>query len=113
MIKRVMLSGIGVIAVVAFGVVSFAQRITLVALAPIEVVDLAVANPAQTRVVGIISAGEEVAVLGCTDIKHYIAPQVRLLDGTRGFVLVGEFRLQRHSAWHLTHQTGAPLVFSC
>jgi hypothetical protein len=113
MIKRVLLSGIGVIAVVAFGVVSFAQRITLVAQAPIEVVDRAVPDPAQTKVVGSISAGEEVAVLGCSDIKHYIAPQVRLLDGTRGVVLVGEFKLKRHSPWHLSPQTNAPLVFSC
>src|SRR5688572_23863419 len=64
------------LAVVAFGVVSFAQRITLVAQAPIEVVDRGVADPARTKAAGSISTGEEVADLGFSDMKHYIAPQV-------------------------------------
>jgi hypothetical protein len=113
MVGRILLGGTGLIAVMAFGIASFGQRITLEAQAPIAIVDRAVADSEQTKVVGTISAGEEVPVLGCSDIKHYIAPQVRLIDGTRGVVLVGEFKLKRHSAWHLSRQTNAPLVFSC
>ena len=110
---RMFLVGIALALVIAFGVVSFSERITLVADAPIQVMDRAITDPQQTKAIGSIDQGEEVPVLGCEDLKHYIAPEIKLADGKAGYVLVGQFQLKRHSPWSLSPPKGAPLVFSC
>jgi hypothetical protein len=113
MTRQVLTIGLGAIAVLAFGVMSFAQRVTLVANALIAVVDRAVADPGQTKVVGTIATGQEVRVLGCVDIKHYLVPQVILDNGARGFVLVGDFQLKRDSPWSLSSLRDASLAYGC
>jgi hypothetical protein len=110
---RTVLSGLGLVAFVAFGAMSFGQRLLLVATATrIDVVDRPEPDPEKEEVVvGTIERGGEVPVIGCVDVKHYIAPQVRLASGAEGFVVVGEFKLKRQSPW--SWSSHAPLVFGC
>ena len=89
---------------------STGQKIELIAVDDIDVVEKAVIDPEQTRVIGKLQRGERVSVLSCIDLKHYIAPEIRLTDGRRGYVLVGEFRLKRTPPWS---SLDSPIVFGC
>lgn len=76
-----------VIAAIVF--IGSAKRIILIADDQIDVVDRAVTDPAQTKIIAKLRPGQELPVLSCVDLKHYIVPEIRLGDGKRGYVLVG------------------------
>ena len=86
------------------------RRTTLIANGQIQVVDRAVADPAQVSIIGTIQTGEEVVVTRCVDIKHYIVPEVRMKNGQIGYVVAGDFELIRKAVLPVSD---APIVFSC
>jgi hypothetical protein len=113
--KRGLFTAVGtvlvvVIAAAAVLVFGSAATVTLVADGPIEVLDKASADPSQTQVIGKLAQGEEVAVVSCKDLKHYVAPEVVLRDGRKGFVLVGNFHLLHEPPWS---SPGKPTALGC
>jgi hypothetical protein len=113
MFKRLFI-GLGLLVVLGLVITGIVgQRLTLLPLETIEVVDEAVADPKRYQAVGSLAQGEEVPVLGCVDLKHYIAYKVPLTNGKVGYVLVGRFELKRHSVWSLSAHQKSSLVFSC
>jgi hypothetical protein len=89
---------------------ALAERITLVADAAIDVADRAASDPSQVKVIASLQPGEQVPVTSCVDLKHFIAPQIEMTDGTRGYVLVGKFHLRREPWWS---SSASPIVLSC
>jgi hypothetical protein len=87
-----------------------AATITLIAEGPIEVQEWLATESNQARTVGYLKAGDEVVVVACEDLKHYIAPVVRLHDGTTGYVFTGSFRLKREPPWSIP---GKPTALGC
>lgn len=81
------------------------QRITLVAEEELSVY----AKPADGEVINKLRKEEEVPVIGCVDLKHYIVPTISV-EGRTGYVVEGQFHLERKKAWDLG---GGPLSFSC
>ncbi|WP_280154785.1 hypothetical protein [Piscinibacter sp. XHJ-5] len=65
--------------------------VMLVADTAVPVYDIASADPAVRRVIDTIDIGQSVVVVGCTDLKHYLVPEVSLRDGRRGHVIEGDF----------------------
>ena len=47
------------------------------------------------RIIATIAPGDEVSIISCKDVKHYIVPKVRLGDGTQGYVANGDFAIKR------------------
>jgi hypothetical protein len=91
-------------------VLGSAATITLIAHRLIEVHDRAGVDPSQTQVVGMLHRGEEVAVVGCEDLKSSFAFEVVLPDGNKGYVLTGDFDLRREPPWSSPKQ---PTSLSC
>jgi hypothetical protein len=111
---RPMKLGITVLAVlvviVAIVFIGSGKRVKLIADDQIDVVDRAVADPSQTKTIAKLQPGQELPVLSCVDLKHYIVPEIGLSDGKRGYVLVGKFHLKREPFWS---SLDSPITFSC
>jgi hypothetical protein len=43
--------------------------------------------------------GEELLVLRCVDLKHYLVPEVDLKEGQIGYIVEGRFHLRRKFVW--------------
>jgi hypothetical protein len=92
-----------VVAIIA--TIILGKRVSLVADEDIRLT----ADPAGTTYVGVVRSGEEVPVIECADLKHYIVPKVRV-GSLEGYVIVGRFRMKRMPAWT---NASIPLSFSC
>ena len=92
---------------VGVAVVLFGERLTLIPEGRISIQE----TPDGKREVAIIGAGERVPVVRCIDDKSLIVPEVRLPDGSTGFVVYGTFRLERGTVF--SSSTKAPVNFSC
>ncbi|MFT3987440.1 hypothetical protein [Aestuariivirga sp.] len=55
--------------------------------------------------------GDKVPVLDCVDTKPLIIPHIALPNGPQGYVIRGEFKIERHRSWDMN--TDAPVSFSC
>jgi hypothetical protein len=88
-----------------------AQRVTLVAREPIAVLDRATVDPASAKVLFRLETGTTAPVSSCFDLKHYpLVPEITLADGSRGYVVGGEFELRRASIFSAAN---APVVWNC
>jgi hypothetical protein len=91
------IGGILVILVVAIAI-QMAHRTELVAQSEIAVDSYPVPNR-KVGFVGKIREGQQVAVLGCDDLKSDRAVHVRLESGIEGYVLQGKYYLRRSPIW--------------
>ena len=90
--------------------ISFGQNIELVAETNISVAAEPTVGPESEQPTIILSKGDRVSVLSCTDTKHNIVPRVALPDGRVGYVIDGQFELTRKT---LSFALDKPIVFSC
>lgn len=81
------------------------QRISLVAEEELSVY----AKPTNGEVINKLQKEEEIPVIGCADLKHYIVPIINI-DGRAGYIVEGQFHLKKRKAWDLG---GGPISFSC
>lgn len=82
------------------------QRVSLLATGDIKIIS----DPGGGVEIGVIYAGQTVPVLRCEDLKHYIVPKVKLANGTEGYVLRGDFKIDRQPSWF---SSSAPISFTC
>ena len=104
--KNLLLGG-GFILAAALLYFTMGQRVRLLAEEEIKVT---VDPHGEKEVVGVIQAGQEVPVLKCEDLKHYIVPKVKLANGAEGYVLKGKFKINRHASWS---SSASPISFTC
>jgi hypothetical protein len=108
--RALLFVGLVVLVVAGSAVALLGRNVELVATTAIPIGAEATIDPASARAIAVLEKGERVDVLSCTDLKHYMVPEVRLPDGRTGFVLGGNFELVRKSPSLHLHK---PLVFSC
>jgi hypothetical protein len=84
-----------------------ANRIRLVADEKIKIYQ----NTGSDFIVGEISIGEKVSVIACDDDKSMIYPIVKLGNGRIGYVIFGDFHLERDD--FLNFDSSIPVNFSC
>lgn len=77
----------------------FLPSTVLVADRQLEVYDAIGIGDSPRKAIGRIGIGEELLVLRCIDLKHYLVPKVVLQDGRIGYVIEGTFHLQRKLLW--------------
>jgi hypothetical protein len=93
--------------------VRFAEAYALVADADLPIRRVANQADSPTNIVGTLTAGSSVVVLGCEDYKSDIALQVRMETGEVGYVSDGAFHLKREDL--VKHLLSNPkrLVWTC
>lgn len=77
----------------------FAVSTIIVADATLAIYDITGAKETPRRIIGEAAAGEELRVLRCIDLKHYLVPEVALRDSKVGYVLEGAFHLRQKFPW--------------
>ena len=108
--KRKMLLGLSVLGfliLVAFVILSFAQRVTLVTASEVPVYE----SPSSwDRQVALLPPGAKVPVTKCVDTKTDIVPRVAVSQSVSGYVGRGKYRIIGTPVW--TSWRG-PITFSC
>jgi hypothetical protein len=79
-------------------------------MGPVEVHDGHSLTRPQGKLVAVLSPGEAVAVVGCEDLRSFIAPEVVLSDGKTGYVIGGDLSLRREPPWSWA---GKPTCLTC
>lgn len=77
----------------------FAPSTVVVADTKLAIYDTTGANEAPRRIINEAAAGEELLVLRCIDLKHYLVPEVVLRDGKVGYIVEGAFHLRHKFPW--------------
>lgn len=82
------------------------QRVSLLAIGTVNITS----DVNGEIEVGVIYDGQTVPILSCEDTKQYIVPKVRLENGIEGYVVRGDFKINREPSWRTTP---FPISFSC
>lgn len=96
--------------VVALAICSTARRVILTAKADLTVDSYP--NPDATRYppIATLAPGEKVAVIGCDDLKSYMAVHIQLTDGREGYVIDPKYQLNFYAVWT---DIPSPISLSC
>lgn len=96
-----------VVLMIGLVMLAMGQRIILVASGPINIQE----TTDGKKTIAVVPQGARLAVQGCEDDKSLIVPRVELAGGAVGFVVYGEFRLERSGV--LSGAAKGPISFSC
>lgn len=70
-------------------------------------------TPSKDEVVGVVQAGKRANVIGCESTKSDIVVQVRLDNGTEGYIALGRYKLERKGVSINSLISKEIPVFSC